>query len=147
VNEDKAGTKCPPADTTGDENPIQVIKDLADWQFAWARAVARAWRDPRGQWAQLLLSGNEAEVGRAFFELGFQLPPGFKLTVRRAPDDSQYDETAWKRVPAVNGWNGQEAGLGAKVVMYLPNSPADSTLHAMALTDYNALGENYPFTF
>ncbi|MFZ5528277.1 MAG: hypothetical protein ACOZE7_16610 [Pseudomonadota bacterium] len=133
----------------GDEDPINTIRDLSAWQFVWARAVARAWNDPEQSqsWTKMLFSENPAEVEQAFHALDFPLPLGFKLIVKHADPACQYDANAWKQVPSANGWAGQEAYLGASVVMYVPPRPADPTLAAIALTDYNANGQNYPFTF
>lgn len=133
----------------GDEDPLEIISDLSAWQFVWARAVARAWNDPEkiSPWTKQLFSGREADVREAFKALGFVLPPGFKLIVKAANDHCSYNEQAYLQTPPVNGWKGQEDYLGASVVMYVPPAPENPQLNAIALTDYNANGQNYPFTF
>lgn len=133
----------------GDESPLAAQNGVALWQYVWARAIARAWQDPNKEreWTKALLSGEPARVRDAFKQLGYDLPKGLKLTVTPAGAEVEYNpEAPWSN-PPVNGWNDSEAGLGATLTMVLPPAPKDTRLHAMALTDYESTGQNYPFTF
>lgn len=133
----------------GDESPLAAQNGVALWQYVWARAIARAWQDPNQErdWTKAFLSGDPQLVRGAFNQLGYELPKGLKLTVAPAAAGVEYNPEAPWSDPPVNGWDQCEAGLGATLTMVLPPAPRDTKLHAMALTDYEASGQNYPFTF
>lgn len=126
----------------GDENPLYAFKHTQEWAFVWSRAIARAWNEPEGDFAHALLSGDPNTVRQLFLrELGYDLPRGLKLTVKRGTGVYQ------SNVHGTNGWAAQAADLGASVCMVLPRAPLNPSDQALALTDYQASGQNYPFTF
>lgn len=133
----------------GDESPLAAQNGVALWQYVWARAIARAWQDINGnqRWTQDFLSRDPHRVREAFRQLGYELPQGLQLTVVPAPAGVQYNPNAPWSDPPVNGWEHCEAALGATLTMVLPPAPENVSLHAMALTDYESTGQNYPFTF
>jgi len=118
----------------GDEGIVAGWVGRQSWQFAWARAIAKAWQDE--DYRTLLLSSPE----KALHEFGFKFPKGLIIKIVEYSGSKQYDPSQGK-----NGWGHMYDELAGEVTMVLPPTP-ETPLQASALADYNATGVTYPFT-
>ena len=118
----------------GDEGILKGLVGRQSWQFAWARAIAKAWQND--EYKSLLLSDSKV----ALKEFGFNTPPGLTITIREYDGSKQYNPQ-----PHKNGWIDMVEELAGEVIMILPPRPDDDQ-QALALADYNATGVTYPFT-
>ncbi len=119
---------------TGDENPLEGLESNEAWRYAWSRAVAKAWQDPKFQ--DLLLTDTIA----ALKTFDYDVPNGLKLDVKKYEGNEAYQEQN-----GVNGWIHMTNELSSHVTMILPPAPAVDE-QAIALADYQATGRTYPFT-
>jgi ribosomally synthesized peptide (two-chain TOMM family) len=124
----------------GDANYLADVQTQYDWQLALTRAISEYWRDPNGDFARVLLSGDSAAITNLFrTQLHYNLPDGLTLT---------FQEVDLAFIPdiSVNGWAAGLNQLTATVIVKLPKAPKEQTLWPKAIADYVATGKAYPFT-
>jgi hypothetical protein len=158
-------------DVFGDEENLWGIEKGLDWRLAWQRAVAKAWIDPTGYGKEL-----KTDPKAALLKVGYEVPAGLKIKIEDPLEEIAWDSTVrnftWtkeveagngakkgvvKKEMAANGWACSPKppfdrraqllrALETTIILRLPPRPADDTLAALALTDYDGLSRAYPFT-
>jgi len=124
----------------GDANYLADVQVQYDWQLALTRAISEFWRNPEGEVARTLLSGNSDAITMLFRDtFKYNLPSGLTLT---------FEEVHVPFIPdiSVNGWASGEKALTARVVVKLPKAPPEKDLWPKAIADYVGTGKAYPFT-
>jgi len=121
----------------GDEGFVVGTIGLEEWKVAAARIITRCWDD-----ATYFDAFNMDQTGK-LSELGFKLPPGLKLTLKKV--DVKYEPNKMAQGAYVNGWEDSLDALSGEVIFNVPPAP-DQKDRAMAIVDYQATGKSLPFT-
>jgi hypothetical protein len=124
----------------GDANYLADVQVQYDWQIALTRAISEYWRDPKGEFAKVLLSNDPDAITKLFREvLRYNLPEGITLTCKEVDIPFIPDVN-------VNGWAAGVNKLTATVIIKLPKAPKEEKLWPKAIADYIGTGKAYPFT-
>lgn len=123
----------------GDANYLRDVEAQYDWHLALTRVLSEYWRKPDGEFAEILLSGNQAKIRQLFSqELSYVLPPGLTVFFEKV-------KVPFSNETNMNGWAASLNALTPSVTIKLPNAP-DVEFRAKAIADYVATGKAYPFT-
>ncbi len=111
--------------------PTYTIDEIGKWYAIWPMAIAMAWSDPSFQ-RDLLENPRKTFLDR----LGYAFPQSVRLTILVSP-------TGWtKNLEDGSFWDLPPS----EVTLWLPPAPEDVQERLIALANYTATGQTYPFT-